>query len=340
MTERVFVPKFKIPHGAHANHRGIDYPGMMTWKNQKNGFAVAVCHYTADPEKCSEAWYRETTKDLRSDQRDREYEINFESRAGKKAFAYLLESPRRYQVPGFKLKTVPKHWRIIASLDYGTQNPTAIYFWGVDTRRRFFSLFEYYKPSSVREIAAVLKGEHQGPNLDGEFTDYRHPLWRRCEKVVVDGAIFRKDQDAGDEGHKSIGDLLEEEGIHIMERATKDRIAGLERMHGMFNHHEDPEELAAREPYLFISKRCPHLWKELTELVYEELPPHLLINKNQKEDVVAKNDHAYDSARYALMSVEAPSSKPPEPRPGEGTLGAVEKEMDLDDHEKTEVDFF
>jgi len=337
MTTRTFAPKFKVPFGATINHHGINQEGMLFWKNAKNGFAVAVCHYTADPEKRSEAWYREATKDLREDQRDREYEINFESRAGKKAFGYLLENPRKWIVPNIAYKDIPKNWRVIAALDYGTQNPTSIHFYAIDDRRRFFSVFEYYKPSNVREIAAVLKGEHQGPDLHGAWTDYRHPLWRRCERVVVDYAIFKKDQDQGGEGHKSIGDLLEEQGIHIMERATKDRIAGLERVHDMLNHHPDEPE---REPNLFFCKRCVHQWKEFTELVYDELPPHLLLNKNQKEDIVAKNDHAYDETRYALMSIQAPSNKPPEPKPGQGTLGSVEKEMDLDDHDDDEVDFF
>ncbi len=337
MTERVFAPKFLVPSGAVEDPYGITQPGMMFWKNKRNGFAVAVCHYTADPEKRTEEWYREATKDLREDQRDREYEINFESRAGKKAFGYLLERPRHWQIPDVSLAKIPRHWRIIAALDYGTQNPTSIHFYAIDDRRRFFSVFEYYKPSNVREIAAVLKGEHQGPNIHGQWTDYRHPLWRRCERVVVDYAIFKKDQDQGGEGHKSIGDLIEEAGIHIMERATKDRKAGLERVHDMLNYRpEEPDALSN----LFFCKRCVHQWKEMTELVYEELPPHLLLNKNQKEDVVAKNDHAYDELRYALMSIQSPSNSPPEPRPGDGTLGAVEKEMDLDDDDDDEVDFF
>ena len=334
-----FEPDFKPPAGAEINPYGIPLENMLSWKNAKNGFMVATCHYTTDPEKCgNEEWFREATRDMRPDQIRREMEISFTSRSGQKAFGYLLENPNRWRIKDMDLHAIPKNWRIIASLDYGTLNPTAIYFHAIDEHLRFRTLFEFYKPSNVREIASVLKGTHVGLNMDSVKTDYRHPLWKRCEKVVVDGAIFNRNQEIeSGEGHRSVGDLLEEQGIYIMERATKDRIAGLERMHDMLAWKPDGKEI---EPYWLITHRCHHLWDELINLVYAELPPHLLLNKNMKEDIVAKNDHAYDAARYSLMSIQAPSNEPPKPKPGDGTLGAAEKEMDIDEEDETDVDFF
>lgn len=327
MGLRKFTPRWKVPPDAIKNPYGLDGPGFITWKNQSNGFFVAATHYTADPDKRSEEWFRESTKLFRPDQIEREFEIDFQSRAGQKVFGYLAQNPKRWRVPNIDLyKLLKTNWRIIASLDYGTTNPTAIYFYAIDNHRRFYSVFEYYEPSNVRKIAAVLKGTHPG---------YEHPLWRRCEKVVVDGAIFNRNQDMGrGEGHQSIGDLIEEQGIYTMERATKDRIAGLERLKDMLSHAPSDGK-----PSLFICERCKNMWEELTALVYDELPPHLLLNKNQKEDIVAKNDHAYDSLRYALMSIQAPSNEPPPPKPGDGTFGAVEKQMELDDDDEEGVDY-
>lgn len=336
MAEKIWTPKFKIPNDSIQNNWGIDYTGFISWKNTKNGFAVAAVHYTSDPDKRSEEWFRETTKQMRPDQIDREMEINFESRAGQKAFGYLLDEPARWRIANMDYREIPRNWRIIASLDYGTTNPTAIYFWAIDNKRRMYSIFEFYKPSNVREIAKVLKGVHRGPNLDGVETDYRHPLWKRCEKVVVDGAIFNKNQENGDEGMVSVGDLLEEQGIYTMERATKDRVAGLARFHDMLAPSiVDPEQA----PSLYFTKKCVHLWKELTELVYDELPPHLLLNKNQKEDIVAKNDHAYDAARYAIMSIQAPSEEMPPDEPEAGSLAEEEALIDKEDADEGEIDY-
>ena len=326
MTRRIFAPKWKPPADAILDPYGIDQEGIITWKNRRNGFMVAAVHYTADPDKRSEEWFQESTKLFRVDQIEREFEIDFQSRAGQRVFGYLTQEPRRWRIPNINLfKLIKKDWRIIAALDYGTTNPTSIHFYAIDRYRRFYSVFEYYEPSNVRKIAAVLKGTHPG---------YEHPLWRYTEKVVVDGAIFNKNQDRDGEGHDSIGDLIQEQGIYIMERATKDRIAGLERVKDMLA----PSQVDGR-PSLFICERCENQWNELIGMVYDELPPHLLLNKNQKEDVVPKNDHAYDELRYALMSIQAPSAEPPEPKPGEGTLGAEEKEMDLDEDDEEKVGY-
>lgn len=324
--ERIFRPKWKPPEDAILNPYSIDHPGIITWKNRRNGFMVAAIHYTADPEKRSEEWFKESTKLFRTDQIEREFEIDFQSRAGQRVFGYMNDTPKRWRIPNIDLHRLLKtNWRIIAALDYGTTNPTSIHFYAIDSYRRFYSVLEFYKPSNVREIASFLKGTLEG---------YKHPLWKRCERVVVDGAIFNRNQDRGGEGHDSIGDLLEEQGIYIMERATKDRIAGLERIKDMLK-----PAVSDGLPSLFFCERCENQWNELIAMVYDELPPHLLLNKNQKEDVVPKNDHAYDELRYALMAIQAPSNEPPEPKPGDGTLGAVEKEWEREQNEEQEVDF-
>lgn len=331
MTERVFKPKFAPPNGAQINHVGIQHPGMMFWKNARNGFTVAVCHYTADPKKRTEEWYKKDSAGMRQDQIDRELEIDFSSRAGQKAFGYLLENPGKWQIENIALNSVPKHWRIIASLDYGTTSPTALYLWGVDEQMRFYCLFEFYKPSSAREIASVIKGEHEQPR-------YQHPLWKRIEKVIADPSIFKNDQNKPEmEEMQSVADLIRDYGIPHLYKGTNNRAAGLDRVHDMLRHlPNDP----TAEPYLFFCKRAVNMWRELTNIVYEELPPHLLATKNQKEDVVAKDDHAYDSLRYSLMSMAAPSGEPEKAKPAEGSLGDFENFLDKRYSDENEVDFF
>ena len=328
MAERKFKPRFSVPNGARINPVGIEHSGMVFWKNARNKFLVAVTHYTADPSKRSEEWFQKNSRNMRQDQIDRELEIDFESKAGQKAFGYLLENPGRWQIENISLREIPRHWRVIASLDYGTTSPTALYLYGIDEQMRFHALFEFYKPSSTREIAAVLKGEHDQPR-------YQHPLWKRIEKVVADPSIFKNDQnDPAAEELRSVADLIKDFGIPHIYKGTNNRMAGLDRVHDMLRHR--PNDPTA-EPYLFICKRCVNLWRELTNIVYEELPPHLLATKNQKEDVVAKDDHAYDSLRYGLMSVAAPSGEPERQKPPEGSLGEFENWLEKRHSEEEEV---
>lgn len=332
-------PDFKPPVDAERDPYGVDRRGIMTWKNRTNGFFVGAIHFTAFPKKRSVSWFEKASQLFKPWQKAREWHLSFKSRAGDKMFFYLLERPKRWRVPNMDLAKIPSNWRIIAGLDYGTTNPASVHFYAVDPRRRIYSIYEYYCPSNHRTIAKVLKGVYQGPNKDGVWTDFRHPLWRRCERVVVDGAIFKKDQESGGEELKSIGDLLEEQGIYNMERATKDRLAGLSRLHDLLLPGKDDkgEEM---EPSLYFCERCENQWMEFTSLVRAELPPHAALNKNQPEDIVPKDDHAYDETRYVAMAIAAPSNEAYTPPPEEGTLGAVEKEWDLDEAGKEEIDYF
>lgn len=339
--EVFWKPDFEPPPGALRDPYGIDRRGIISWKNPKNGFFVGAIHFTAFPKKRSIQWFREETRIFKPWQIDREYNISFKSRAGSKAFAYLLENEERYRIPNMDLALIPKNWRIIAGLDYGTTNPTSIHFYAVDPLRRIYSIYEFYKPSNVREIARVLKGVHKGPNIDGVWTDFTHPLWKRCEKLIVDGAIYNKNQETGGEEMTSIGQLLEEQGIYGIERADKSqgsRVAGLSRLHDLMAPPEPA--VPGWKPSFYFCRSCEHQWKEFTSLVYAELPEHSLLNKNLPEDIVPKDDHAYDEARYVAMAVAAPSDEAPPPVPEEGTLGAVEREWDLEDAGRDTVDFF
>jgi len=98
--------------------------GMIAWKNTKNVFTVVACHYTADPEKKNDEWYNEACRNLRDDQIERELEINFDSKAGAKAFPYLEPNEALYRRD--PPNPIPGHWKIVAGLDYGARNATSV----------------------------------------------------------------------------------------------------------------------------------------------------------------------------------------------------------------------
>jgi hypothetical protein len=304
------VLKLKIEPPEHAEVFWEDIHGMKFWKNQKNGYTVAAVHFSADPEKNSLDWFQEATRNLTQDKIDQEYHISFESKAGKRVFPYLAMNPGRWLV---KPREIKKNETIIASLDFGSRNPTAILFHAVDHRGRFHTFSEFYKPSTPSEIARWLKN---------------HPYWTRCLKVVADPSIFNSNQHDLEGGAiKSIASMLEELGIYNLEKGENDRIAGLQRMKEMLRY----QEAQNLEPYWSISTDCPKLWWELCGLTYRENTDKQRLTKNEEEDVVKKDDHAFDSARYALMSWNSPSELPE--RKGTGTSWTMKEiEEEIDDH--------
>ena len=109
--------------------------------------------------------------------------------------------------------------------------------------------------------------------------------------MQIDPSIFKNDQnDPASEELRSVADLIRDFGIPHIYKGTNNRLAGLDRVHDMLRYL--PTNPTAK-PYLFFCKRCPNMWREMTNIVYEELAPHLLATKNQKEDVVAKDDHCF-----------------------------------------------
>lgn len=287
--------------------------GMRAWKNRKNGFTVVACHYSADPDKRNNTWYNKACQNLREDQIERELEINFESKAGMKAFGYLEHNSGIFRLD--PPDPIPPNWHIIAGLDYGARNPTSIHLYAIDEFRRFWSFDEFYKPSNVVEIATWLKS---------------HRYWRRVRKVVADPKIFARDQNiiTKETGAKaygtvmSVAELLTKQGIHNIQRGNNDRIAGLERMRLMFNWRGDAHTAT---PFFFIGRKCEKQWWELCNLVHKRDEK---ADKNAEEDVVKRNDHAFDEGKYALLSEDVPAEALPPSAKGSMTIAAIEQEID------------
>lgn len=286
--------------------------GMKAWKN-RNGFAVVACHYTADPKKRNNRWYTKACQNLRDDQIQRELEINFDSKAGTKAFPYLEHNADLFRLD--PPDPIPRHWDIICGLDYGSRNPTSAHLYAIDEFRNYWSFDEYYEPSNVYKIAAWLKN---------------HRYSDRIEMVHADPIIFNKNQNVKvhETGMKplgmvkSIAELLIEEGWHLITKGNNSRLTGLERVRLMFNFGTGRE---TAKPFLFIGRRCKKQWWELCNLVHK---PDDKDTTNPEEDVVKRNDHAFDDLKYALLARDVPSGSAPLTRNGSDTLASLEEEIE------------
>lgn len=308
-----------------------DFPipfGMKGWKNS-NGFTVVACHYSSDPEKCSDEWYEAACKGLRPDQIARELEISFDSKAGTKVFPFLEPADAIYRID--PPDPIPHNWKIIAGMDYGARNPTAFVWFAVDEHRRFWAFDEFYVPMNqfrggLPEFCRYLKG---------------HRYYPRLLYISGDPKMFARDQnlimkETGQQSYGtllSIADLMIKEGIHKLQRGNNDRMAGLSRLQQLFNWRGD---MKLSKPALFIGKRCNKMWWEFNNLVFK-LDDNL--NKNADEDVVKRNDHIFDLSKYCALSQDAPAEQVGDRRSGFATLDQIEKEID-EMHNSKERDVF
>jgi hypothetical protein len=166
------------------------------------------------------------------------------------------------------------------------------------------------------------------------FADYlkSHPYYPRLRYIAADPSIFNKSQnvlETKETGGKAFGtlmsvaDLLIRLGITKLQRGNNDRLAGISRCHQMLNWRGDAK---STNPYLFFGKKCQKMWWEWINLVYKLDDSE---NKNADEDVIKRNDHAFDENKYAMLSVDAPAGAPSiDPRAGFATLKSIEDEID------------
>lgn len=309
--------------------------GMKAWVNAGNGFTVVACHYTADPKKRNDEWYTWACKALREDQIEREMEINFDSKAGAKAFPYLEPNAALYRRD--PPMPIPAHWTIIAGLDYGARNPTAFTWFAVDEFRRFWAFDEFYCPMIDYE-------EEGGLPAFAEWIK-KHEYYPRLRYIVADPSIFNRNQnqlEMKENGQiaygtvMSIAELLMKFGIHKLQRGNNDRLAGMTRLQQMFNWRGDVKNT---NPFVFFGGKCKKAWWEFINIVYKLDDKE---TKNADEDVVKRNDHAFDEWKYALLSQDLPAGAPAvDPRAGFATLKSVEDEIDeMQNNNKDNTIFF
>lgn len=284
--------------------------GMKIWRNVRNDFVVLPIHFSADPEKNSVEFFKSATAGLRPDQIEREYLLKFNSRGGKLAFPFLKSHPNKYLVKSSKYHDgdkwfIPRNWPLIAGLDYGGNAPTSLHIYAIDHKKRFHSIWEFYKPSHYVEIAEEL---------------LTHPLYDRLLYIVADISMWNRTQSKDEAlAFTSLAELIEGKGVYKLKKSYSKREAGLARMFELFN--------PSGRPRFFFSTDCKEQFREFQGLRYKQETAKQLENRNLSEDIVKKDDHSYDDARYAAMSWDWEAEIDIETQGGV-TFEQVEQEID------------
>ena len=168
---------------------------------------------------------------------------------------------------------IPKFWNIIVGFDHGVKNPSAILFIAVDTDGRLYIFDEFYGTAGVEEYGAITR---------------RHGK----RTVVIDSSTKAKDRDGG-----SLFDDLIKLGV-IAIPANKDKMANIELINMLF-----------RQDRLFIFTSCENTIRDFSNYRWKKLA--LGADKNLPEEVVKRDDHACDSAMYAIRYLKDTKSIEP-----------------------------
>lgn len=292
--------------------------GIKFWINEKNKFAVAMLHYTADPEKDPERdgkeWYENERMGTPKATWLKEYEIDFTTKAGKLVYGpeFCDFDPKIHFLNSFSL---PEPVEYLISLDFGQRHPTCalVGAWTLDGV--LYIIDEYYKPAlpsvSSREMfeqfAYLMPGVLEKKSID----EKRLMAMNTFQIRVIDPSTIAKNRikkTGYDEIPYSIIEEFYDNGWDFTP-GSNDRDAGITRVREYFQLDENGKA------HLYIFKdKCPHLCWELQHYRYRELSEQQKKVQGESEDVIKKNDDAVDALRYMIMTRPVKPPKPEKPK--------------------------
>lgn len=179
---------------------GSEQPkGFQVWKNKKNGFTVALLHYSADPLK-NESWVNSIKSNMAVDQWNQEYEIDWGVYTGKRFFQSFRAIDHIRVLKVIDGKAVLRGW------DFGFHYP-AVVFCQIDDEDRLMIIDEFHQPDIELEFftqEVIEFSKKRYPNH--EFKDYCDPAGTQ----------------RSDKGPRTSIEILHKHGVYPLYRRVQD----------------------------------------------------------------------------------------------------------------------
>lgn len=194
----------------------------------------------------------------------------------------------------------PVGYKLYGAFDYGFNNPSCYLVVGSNSDDEYVVLWEFYAdhvPSHL--IAEIIKG-HTVETDDGrQFTG--NPFAGREEWMVADPSIWAEDLPQHRGPNKSTAAIFRENGVVFLEGDRGGDTTVANWLLGYF--WADPQQ-----PKIRITTGCTKLIWELGNLRNKELSETVAFKKNNPEELLDKDNHAWDAFKYFIKKFPPPPS--------------------------------
>ncbi len=291
------------------------YIPSFTLRRTGSGMPVFRVGFEADPAKrpgteSGDEWIRRVSSKYPKGTEDprflKEYRFDYGAMGGTKLFPLWEEWKSRGTIVIAPFE--PIEYKIFASYDHGWRNPAAFHVYGVDGDGGIVALWEFYAERvGVPHIADIIQGKSvtlaDGRRFEG------NPFAGRESWRLADPQLWAEDQPMSDGTNKSVAELFRRYGVYFQkgERGGDTMVA--EWLHGHF--WRDLEH-----PMFRITTNCPKLIWEIGQQRHKQLSAKTAINKDQPEELVDKDNHAWDNLKFFLKKF------PPKPDRGPSRMQA------------------
>lgn len=258
-----------------------------------NGIDIVHLHYSADDNKNPSTeqgnkWFTDEVGYWQGGKNSlrwqREMEINPKAGRGERVFPTLDDLG--IIIEPFKVDM--SQCSLFGGFDWGTKNPTSFHVYA-SYPMCTYSIWEYYNSGlNVKQVAAYL----------AEECPYRDSL----EWIAADPSIWTENQNT-DNGIKSVADMFltdveTKHQLQLMPAHGRSDQAGIEKFKILF-----------QEKKFKFFDTCFNQIDEFRNLKYPEMKQ---VSRNPKEKIVDKYNHAWDDAKYFILS--HPDTKSLEPK--------------------------
>ena len=287
----------------------------LTTRITRGGLPVIRLHYSADPRKDPESGdlYPQLLKGYPGGKDDprwkKEMEIDYGALGGTRLFPKWEEwlELGKIVIPPFD----PIGYRLFGSYDHGSRHPACYLVHGVDSDGRLITLWECWGsmiPATL--MAEVIKGQDIWLPDGSRFAG--NPYAGRETIIYADPSIEAKDLPNGRNPNQSTSDIFRKEGVYFTPAKRGEDLTVAGWLHGHF--WRDPEN-----PLYRITANCCQLIYEIGRQRFRDFSPKVALSKAQPEQLIDKDNDAWDSMKYFIQNFPPPVRKS-QPKPLAGSL--------------------
>lgn len=281
-------------------------PGFTTRITSK-GIAVRRVHYSADSHKRpgtpnGDLWVKEEARAYPMGTDDprwqKEMEIKYGALGGSFVFPRweIWKANGQIVIPPFD----PVGYRLYASYDHGYNSPAAFLVHGMNNDGIITTLWEFYSDHvPAHQIAEIIKGNSVRLQ-DGRYF-HGNPYAGRESFIIADPSIWAEDNPQYNGPNKSTAQIFRDCGVSMIEGERGADVTVAEWLVGHF--WKEP-----LQPLYRIASCCEKLIWELGKLRHKEFSAQVAMSRNNPEDLVDKDNHAWDALKYFLRRF------PPKPK--------------------------
>jgi len=271
----------------------------FTYRVSQGSTPVLRIHYSAHPERrpgtvAGEAWKEDTAMrypgGVKSPKWKKEQEIDYGAFSGAKLIPdwEIWQYNGKIVIPSFHATG----YRIYGSYDHGWRNPACYLVHGCDGDGNLVTLWEFhasYVPA--HKIAEIIKGKSvwldDGRHFEG------NPYAGEEIRKRADPSMWAEDVPQNDGPNKSTVDIFRKCKVFFDEGERGGDTTVAEWLIGHF--WKQPEQ-----PLYRITNNCRKLIWEIGQQRFKQVSEKVAINRDQPEQLVDKDNHAWDALKMFL----------------------------------------